>query len=385
MSAQHDIMSPSGDSLLDPRQARSFGDALSLWFGGAARDLPWRRLRDGYRALVSEAMLQQTQVDRVKEPFERFMARFPDVVSLADGSEEEVLALWQGLGYYRRARLLHAAAQVIRDQHGGVVPQDAATLLSLPGVGRYTAGAIASIVFGERAPIVDGNVARVFARFTARSGKPGEREFDARCWELASSVASHVSDPGVVNEAIMELGATVCRKHDPQCDRCPVRRGCLGHASGEPARFPEVRMRASRTTIHHHVLVWLRRSAQKHDHEVLLVRRPEKGLWARLWEPPSLESRTRLTAQEVTSGFGLSHEPVGIHRFEHRTSHRDITFHVNRLDVSDQTTLLDADLLRALGSPSHRWHRVDGLDQLGLSNPHRRMIDVTVSKQSSKS
>ena len=131
MSAQEDIMSPSEESLLDPHQARSFGDALSLWFGRSARDLPWRGQRDGYRALVSEAMLQQTQVDRVKEPFERFMARFPDVVSLANGSEEEVLALWQGLGYYRRARLLHAAAQAIRDQHGGVVPQDAATLLFL--------------------------------------------------------------------------------------------------------------------------------------------------------------------------------------------------------------------------------------------------------------
>ena len=381
MSAPEDIMSPSEESLLDPHLTRSFGDALRLWFGRSARDLPWRHVRDGYRALVSEAMLQQTQVDRVKEPFERFMARFPDVVSLANGSEEEVLALWQGLGYYRRARLLHAAAQTIRDQHGGVVPQDAATLLSLPGVGRDTAGAIASIVFGERAPIVDGNVARVVARFTARPGKPGDRDFDAWCWKLASSVASHVSEPGVVNEAIMELGATVCRKHDPDCHHCPVRQGCLGHASGEPDRFPEVRTRASRTTIHHHVLVCLRRSDSEDGFEVLLVQRPEKGLWARMWEPPSIESAKEMAPDALTSGFGLSHEPVGIQRFEHRTTHRDIMFHVNRPEAPFETDFPEDDLLRALGSPSHRWHQVDRLDELGLSNPHRRIIGVAISKQ----
>ena len=385
MSAQEDIISPSEESLLDPRGARSFGDALSLWFKQAARDLPWRRQRDGYRALVSEAMLQQTQVDRVKEPFERFMARFPDVISLADGPEEDVMALWQGLGYYRRARLLHAAARVIRDQHQGVVPQDAATLLTLPGVGRYTAGAIASIVFGERAPIVDGNVARVFARFAARSGRPGQRDFDAWCWTLASSVASNVSDPGVVNEAIMELGATVCRKHDPDCAHCPVREACLGHASGKPASYPEVRVRATRTTIHHHVLVCFRTTTSAGAPEVLLVQRPEKGLWARMWQPPSLESKKKLARRTVRSRFGLSRDPLELQRIEHRTTHRDIIFHVTRPDAFLMTAFSETDLLTAVGSPASRWHPADRLDELGLSNPHRRMIDFAVSEGTDQS
>lgn len=376
MSARKDNPLPTDDSLFDPLRARSFGDALCAWFEHAARDLPWRRQRDGYRALVSEAMLQQTQVDRVKEPFERFLERFPDVLALAEGSEEEVLALWQGLGYYRRARLLHAAAQVIRDEHQGVVPQDASTLLTLPGVGRYTAGAIASIIFGERAPIVDGNVARVFARFATRPGRPGERDFDAWCWRTASSVAEHVGDPAVVNEAIMELGATVCRKHDPDCPNCPLRDSCLGRASGEPTRYPEVRVRAKRTILHHHALLCLRAPESPGSSEILLVQRPEKGLWARMWQPTSLESKKELAPDAVLSRFSLQNEPIDLQRFEHRTTHRDIIFHVHRpsFDVVDEQFVRS--LLETLGSPPFRWHPVDRLDELGLSNPHRRMIDA---------
>jgi A/G-specific adenine glycosylase len=384
MTAQKDIDSASGESLFNPQQARTFGDALSLWFAQAARDLPWRRQRDGYRALVSEAMLQQTQVDRVTGPFERFLGRFPDVLSLAEGSEEDVLALWQGLGYYRRARLLHAAAQAIRDDHQGVIPQDAATLLTLPGVGRYTAGAIASIVFGERAPIVDGNVSRVLARFMARPGRPGERDFDAWCWTSATTLANHVSQPGVVNEAIMELGATVCRKHDPDCERCPLRSHCRGHASGEPTRFPEVRVRAKRTTTHHHVLVCLRTPDSSRNLEVLLVQRPEKGLWARMWQPPSLEGEKKMSRRSLTTGFGLPASPVALERVEHRTTHRDIVFHVHRPAEDRSKSTFDDACLSVLGYPRLRWHPVDRLDELGLSNPHRKMIDSAAGEQTSE-
>jgi A/G-specific adenine glycosylase len=383
MSAQEDINFPSNESLFDPLQARSFGDALTLWFRQAARDLPWRRQRDGYRALVSEAMLQQTQVDRVTGPFERFLVHFPDVLSLAEGSEEEVLALWKGLGYYRRARLLHAAAQVIRDEYQGEIPQDAATLLKLPGVGRYTAGAIASIVFGERAPIVDGNVARVFARFAERPGRPGDRDFDAWCWTSATAVASHVADPGVVNEAIMELGATVCRKHDPDCEQCPLRTQCRGHASGDPTRFPEVRVRAKRTTVHHHVLLCLRAQKSSKNLEVLLVQRCEKGLWARMWQPPAVESKKELSRKSIISRFALSASPIDMQRVEHRTTHRDIVFHIHRPAEDESESSLDDGCLRVLGSPSFRWHPVDRLDELGISNPHRRMIEAAAFEQTS--
>ena len=183
----------------------------------------------------------------------------------------------------------------------------------------------------------------------------------------------------------MELGATVCRKHDPDCAHCPVREACLARASGETALYPEVRVRATRTTMHHHVLVCIRRTTSVSAPEVLLVQRPEKGLWARMWQPPSLESKKELMSGTVTSRFALRREPLDLQRIEHRTTHRDIIFHVTRPDVARMTEFSEADLLTALGSPVSRWHLADRLDELGLSNPHRRMIDVAVSESTDQS
>lgn len=221
-----------------PGRDAAMARALEQWFAGAARSLPWRALgpdgwRDPYAVLVSELMLQQTQVARVVERFGAFMRRFPTVAALAGADEADVIALWAGLGYYRRARHLHAAAKRIVHEHGGEVPRAAAALRALPGVGRYTAGAIASMAMGQRVPLVDGNVARVLMRLEARAGDVAQGQ--AWAWERAGELVSSSTSAGAFNEGLMELGATVCVPGRPRCEACPlagVVRGACGGATG---------------------------------------------------------------------------------------------------------------------------------------------------------
>jgi A/G-specific adenine glycosylase len=293
---------------------------LEAWFSGAARDLPWRRQRSGYAALVSELMLQQTQVSRVIASFQAFMARFPTPAALAAADEDAVLAAWQGLGYYRRARLLHAAAKAVVERHGGQVPAAADALRELPGIGRYTAGAIASIVHGAREPIVDGNVLRVLSRVAGAPTAAGDRASEAWAWEQAARFVAAAGSPAAANEALMELGATVCTPAAPACDRCPLALSCAARAAGTTSAIPAPRKAAARRTVHWHALV---------DHReggLLLDRRPERGLWARLWQPPTVESDASLDAAALARAWGA---PVRrIASFVHVTSHRDVAFTV---------------------------------------------------------
>lgn len=341
--------------------------ALERWFRSEARELPWRSARSGYHALVSEAMLQQTQVSRVVDSFERFIERFPTIRSLAEADEQDVLALWQGLGYYRRARHLHAAARMIMDDYGGSVPADPADLLKLPGVGRYTAGAIASIVFGKRAPIVDGNVARVLSRIDRHPGRPGERAFDAWCWTRAEEMVHAAGDPSVLNEAMMELGATVCTKHGASCDRCPLVRWCQAASAGDVEDFPTPKLPPARRQVHHHSLMMLRPSED--GHEVLLQQRPERGLWARMWQPPTLEHDAPRTIEQLAEEWGIGRPGIiPCFEFDHRTSHRDVRFHVHRAD-SDVEPL-------ATGI----WQSTAALERIPMSNPHLRMIRTVTAE-----
>ena len=339
---------------------RAVSGHLADWFSDAARDLPWRQHRSGYHALVSEAMLQQTQVDRVLPAYLRFLERFPTIEALANAPEEAVMASWQGLGYYRRARNLQAAAVRILEDFGGEVPRTARELKTLPGVGRYTAGAVASIVFGERAAIVDGNVARVLARLAANHGRLGERTFDAWTWEQAELMANTARDPGVVNEALMELGALVCTRHAPDCERCPLQADCAGHAKGDPARIPEPRQAGPRKRIHLHVVLIGR------EGRVLLCRRPGRGLWAGMWEPPTVESDVILEPGQLIERLDAEVEMVHPveETFEHRTTHRDVVFHVHQADVGEPGS-----------KGEYLWHPLDALDEIGLSNPHLRLIN----------
>jgi len=218
-----------------------FAAAVEAWFVDAQRELPWRRVRNGYTALVSEAMLQQTQVARAVELYEPFMRRFPTVGALAEASEQEVLAAWQGLGYYGRARRLHAAARAIAERFEGEVPADIDALRSLPGVGRYTAGAIASIAFGARVPIVDTNVARVLMRVDARAGTSANPENVEWCWERAAQLVEACTNASHFNEGLMELGAIVCSSAAPKamCVRSLARVAAAPVVM--PLRFPHRR------------------------------------------------------------------------------------------------------------------------------------------------
>lgn len=294
--------------------------ALEAWFPAAARVLPWRTERSGYRALVSELMLQQTQVARVVGAFGRLVERFPDARSLARAEEREVLALWQGLGYYRRARLLHAAAKAVCERHGGEVPADAAALLALPGIGRYTAGAIASIAFGRREPIVDGNVLRVLSRVGNRRSRAGDPADERWAWERAEEFVRSARDPAVANEAIMELGATVCTPAAPRCGDCPAAGMCAARAAGTATAIPSPRRQAKRRTLHWHSLV------DRGPGGVLLVERPDRGLWAGMLQPPTVEAAGPLDPAALALEWGTAVREAG--SFVHVTSHREVEFRV---------------------------------------------------------
>ena len=244
------------------------------------RDLPWRRSRDPYAIWVSEIMLQQTQVDTVMPRYELFLAEFPTLQHLADATEERVCEAWAGLGYYRRARYLHAAArQVVRD-HGGQLPRDVVALQTLPGIGRYTAGAIASIAFALPAPLVDGNVIRVLSRIFTLSDNPESGAGKQKLWALAEQLVVGEA-PGDLNQALMELGATICSPQGPRCLICPVRASCGALRAGTPELYPAASAKVVRQNLAI-AFAWV------HGPQgIWLQRRPLDGLWAGLWELPS--------------------------------------------------------------------------------------------------
>jgi len=226
-----------------PERGRALAGALVRWFRASNRDLPWRRTRDPYAIWVSEIMLQQTRVEAVVPYYDRFVQRFPTVHALADAPLDDVLHAWSGLGYYRRARQLHAAAAAVVRDHAGALPSDDDALRALPGIGRYTAGAIRSIAFGHAAPIVDGNVARVLSRLFALKGGPGETSWEKRLWTLAAQLVP-AADPSAFNQGLMELGATVCLPRAPRCDACPLAKFCKAFALGRSESFPPPKPRA---------------------------------------------------------------------------------------------------------------------------------------------
>lgn len=222
----------------DPRAA-TIARLLEEWFAGNQRELPWRASYDPWLVWVSETMLQQTRMSVVLPYFDSFIRRFPTVESLAQADEEEVLAQWSGLGYYRRARFLHAAARRVVHELDGRIPQDRESLMKLPGVGRYTAGAVAAIAFGEPVEAVDGNVERIASRLDAIEHVAGSAESKNAVAALARRVVEAASSPRVLNQALMEVGALICRPGSPDCGSCPVAGECRAHAAGEPEAYPK--------------------------------------------------------------------------------------------------------------------------------------------------
>jgi len=257
----------------------SVWEYLLAWFDSVKRDLPWRGTKDPYAILVSELMLQQTQVQTAIPFYKRFMERFPDLESLAIATEEEVLRHWAGLGYYRRGRNLHCAARAILLEHGGSVPANKAKLLSLPGVGEYTAGAILSIAFDQAVPLVDGNVERVLARFFAMNKDLGTTEGRKAVWKLAAELVPSVH-AACHNQALMELGATICLPTQPKCQDCPLASKCQAHLHGKTMELPIKSRRSRHEKILEAVLL------VECEGHWLLTNMNEEGLYPGLWQFP---------------------------------------------------------------------------------------------------
>ncbi len=261
-----------------------FAQRLIAWQRRHGRhDLPWQRTTDAYAIWVSEIMLQQTQVDTVIPYYLRFMRRFPELKALAQARLDEVMALWSGLGYYARARNLHAAARQIMERHAGAFPRRYDDIRRLPGVGRSTAAAIAALAYGERRAILDGNVKRVLCRLFAIEGWPGAREVEAALWQLAESLLPE-RDVATYTQGLMDLGATLCTRKRPRCADCPFAEDCLAARQGRQAELPYPRPRQDlpvRTT----AMLILR-----HGGEVLLQKRPPAGVWGGLWSLPECDA-----------------------------------------------------------------------------------------------
>lgn len=282
---------------------------LLRWFAAHARPMPWRDHPIPYYVWVSEVMLQQTQVATVIPYFERFVARFPDIASLAAADESEVLRLWEGLGYYRRARQLHRAAQVLVERHGGQFPDAPEAVAALPGVGRYTAGAILSIAFGQRAPILEANTKRVLSRLLAYRGDPEQAAGQQLLWRFAEDILPR-QNVGAFNQALMELGSEVCTPRNPACDACPVNELCPTRAAGLQDAIPPRKQKPQYEAVTEAAVVVRRRG------KIFVRQRTAAERWAGLWDFPRFalatakgEPSPEELAAAVHAATGLTVEP----------------------------------------------------------------------------
>lgn len=333
---------------------------LLPWFEIHGRhNLPWQREPTPYRVWISEVMLQQTQVETVIPYFARFIARFPDVAALAAAAEDEVLALWSGLGYYARARNLHRAAQEIVSRHGGHLPESLDEMMALPGIGRSTAGAILALSSGQRHAILDGNVTRVLARVFVVRAPPAAAEASARLWQLAER-CTPVARVAEYTQAIMDLGATVCTRALPACTRCPLQRGCGALALGLVDELPARRLRPPRRQERTHMVFVIRGG------RVLLQRRPAKGIWGGLWSPPEFTDAKAAGAWcRRTFGAGAQDSRrLGLVR--HSFTHYD-------LDIEPWVLELRGRAPRVAGSDL-KWQELRAPRSIGLPAPVARLM-----------
>jgi A/G-specific adenine glycosylase len=347
-------------------------DALLPWYDDARRDLPWRKTRDPYAVWVSEMMLQQTQVATVLGYYERWMKRFPTVKALASAVEDDVLHAWQGLGYYSRARNLWRGARAVVSEHGGRIPRTAAALRALPGIGPYSAGAIASIAFGERAPLVDGNVVRVLCRVFGLRGDPSRSPLKTELWDIAGRLVPE-DRPGDFNQALMELGATVCTPRAPRCEGCPLRKGCTARRDGLVERLPELPKRTESVAVPRAAAVVERGG------KVLCVRVPDGAArWAGMWQMPNADVASDETAEAAASravreaaGFSV-HSGERLLRVRHSVTHHRITLDVFRCEARGGNA-------RAVGASAVAWIAPARLDELAMPSAHRRIAQFLVA------
>ena len=340
---------------------------LLAWFErGGRHDLPWQHPRTPYRVWLSEVMLQQTQVATVIPYFERFVAALPDLRSLATASPDTVLALWSGLGYYSRARNLHAAAKLCVDQHGGELPRGVDALVALPGIGRSTAAAIATQAWNDRHAILDGNVKRVLARYHGIEGWPGLPAVERRMWTFAQAHVLHEELPADrladYTQAQMDLGATVCTRTRPACIICPLRDDCIARLEGRIDELPTPR--PSRVLPHRDALALVVRDG---GGRILLQRRPPVGVWATLWSLPQFDDPAQ------RDGWSAKHlapndEPRTLPVIEHTFSHYRLRLHPLAVRATLADGVADRNDLRFVDAQD--------VQALGIPAPVRRLIDM---------
>jgi A/G-specific adenine glycosylase len=339
---------------LTRQQCEAFTQNLRAWYRVHARVLPWRGIRDPYRTWISEIMLQQTRVAAVIDHYARFLSRFPTVVSLALAPEEDVLALWSGLGYYRRARMLHRTAKLLVEEHSGVLPSTAAELRRLPGIGAYTSAAIASIAYDESIAVVDGNVERVLLRVTGRPETPGAAA--AEFVNITAQALVPAANAGDHNQAMMELGATICLPRGPLCQQCPVYDECS--TRGEHVTTPRTPMRSQRASY----ALTTRKGNGGVAVEVLLQRRPsDASLMAGMLELPQLQP-----AGDVEGSLVLAEEPVL------RVRHAIVgtNYYVEVLGIAQRRATAKA----ALRRDSMEWVSINDLSNQPITGLTRKVL-----------
>lgn len=342
--------------------APRFATRIVSWQRTSGRhNLPWQTSHDPYRVWLSEIMLQQTQVTTVIDYYQRFLARFPSVGHLAAANIDEVLALWAGLGYYARARNLHACAKAVVSQHGGVFPQTSQALQTLPGIGPSTAAAIAAFCQGERAAILDGNVKRVLCRHFGIEDDITKSATINTLWQLARQ---ELPTPALIREqpdamsrytqGLMDLGATICLPRQPKCNACPVQKSCLAHRSGEPQRLPVKQKRLRMKTTRDIDLLWL-----SIGDDVLLEKRPSNGVWGGLWCLP--------TDIGLGDPWGLG-QPQRMASFAHELTHFKMVITPWRLKLAATSTQLP------IPGANQRWVQMSDLGDYGLPKPVRALL-----------
>jgi len=351
---------------LESTHARAIGRALLGWYAQHQRELPWRRSQDPYAVWVSEMMLQQTQVRTVIPYFQTWMQRFPTVAALANAEESDVLHAWQGLGYYSRARNLRRAAQEMLRVHDGRVPEQVSELLALPGIGPYSAGAIASIAYGHAEPLVDGNVIRVLSRLFALRGDPNKAPLKAEIWDIARALIPKQA-PGAFNQALMELGATVCTPRAPRCATCPVAAQCRALADDLVDVLPELPARAKATPVHVVAAI-----ATRGGRVLVTKLRADAPRWAGMWLFPNAEVAANETpeaavARALLSAVGLRGKAAELLCVvRHTVTRFRITLDAYRAPVS-------GGVAKALTVSECAWKRPNELPELAMPNAHRRI------------
>ena len=346
-----------------PAPGEEFSARLIEWQRTHGRHtLPWQNTRDPYRVWLSEIMLQQTQVATVLGYYDRFIQRFPDVAALAAASLDDVLALWSGLGYYGRARNLHACARAVMANHGGCFPASSTALVTLPGIGRSTAAAIAAFCFGERVAILDGNVKRVLSRVLAFDGDLADARHERALWTKATALLPE-RDVERYTQGLMDLGAGICSTRSPTCLLCPVQQLCIAASEGRQACFP-VKTRKGQRGAREHVWLLLRwRDA------VWLQQRPASGIWASLWSLPEFDSHD---AFELASAGWPGHSE-SLPSFTHVLTHLDWRLHPMRWHLPDRMAAGARRQIEA-GWPTGRWFTLDEALAAGLPSPVRRLL-----------